>query len=55
MAGLGRLQSDFGRFEVSHLANQDHFRRLAQRGAQGGRKVARVVADFALVDRGTFV
>ena len=51
VSGLGGFERDLGRLLVAHLADQDHLRRLAQGGAQGGRKVFGVRADFALVDR----
>jgi hypothetical protein len=55
VTGFRGFERDLGSLEVSHLADQDYFGRLAQSRAQCGRKVARVVADLALVDRRSFV
>ena len=55
MTGLRSFKRDLRSFEVSHLADQNHFGRLAQRRAQSGRKVLRVVSDFALIDRRVLV
>ncbi len=35
VAGLGRLDGDFGGLEVADFADHDHVRILAQEGAQG--------------------
>src|SRR5689334_16212002 len=55
MARFGSFKRDLCSFEIPHFADENHFRRLAQRGTQGRRKVARVVSDFALIDGGSFV
>src|SRR5581483_7849009 len=55
MAGLGRFERDLGRLEVAHFADEDHFRRLPEGGAQGEREGRGVAAQLALVDRGDAV
>ena len=50
MAGFGSFQRDFHRLAIAHLADQDHLRRLSQRGAQSQRKVRRVRMQFALMN-----
>ena len=50
VAGLGRRQRGRDRLEVAHLADEDHVRVLAQRGAQRVGERRRVDADLALVD-----
>ena len=48
--GLGRRQRDPHRLRVAHLADDDHVRRLPQRGAQRRREIRRVDADLDLLD-----
>ena len=55
MAGLGGFHGDFNRLAVAHLANQDYFGRLPQRGAQGQRKIWRVGMQLALMNRRVLV
>ena len=50
VAGLGGGQGSADRLEISHLADEDHVRILAQRGAQAFGERGRVGADLALVD-----
>ena len=50
VAGLGRGERGRDRLEVAHLADEDHVRVLAQRGAQRLAEARRVGADLALVD-----
>ena len=53
MAGLRRLDGDFGGFEIADFAHQDHVRVLAQKGAQGGgKRQAGLVVHVDLVDAG---
>src|SRR5450755_777769 len=42
VAGFGGFHGDFYSFLVPHLAHQNHFRSLAQRGPQGERKAGRI-------------
>src|SRR5215212_3485490 len=46
---LRSFEGDLCGFEIPHLADENHFGRLAQSCTQGGRKVARVMSDFTLV------
>ena len=50
MSGLGGFQRNLGGFIVTHFADQNHLGRLAQCGAQGRRKVFRVMSDLALIN-----
>ena len=51
MARLGRLESDLGRFEVTHFADEDDLWRLAKSGPKRGCKILGVRTDLALVYR----
>ena len=42
VSGFGRFQRHFNRLTVAHLADQDHFRRLTERGAKSNGKARRV-------------
>src|ERR1044072_345522 len=53
--GLRSFKCDLRSFKITHLADENHFWRLAQGRTECRRKVARVVTDFALVNRRTFV
>src|ERR1044071_9949605 len=55
MARLCCFKRDLCSFKIAHLAYENHFWRLAQCCTKCRRKVARVVTDFTLVDRRTFV
>ena len=55
VAGLGRGQRDLDRLAIAHLADEDHLRRLAQRGAQRQREARRVGVQLALVNRALLV
>src|SRR6185503_15506271 len=55
VAGFRGFERNLGSLKISHLADEDYFRRLSQSRAKGGRKVSRVVSDFTLVDRRAFV
>ena len=55
VAGLGRGQRDFDRLAIAHFADQDHLRRLAQRGPERQRERRRVGVQLALVDRALLV
>ena len=48
--GLGGGQRDLDRLAIAHLADEDHLRRLAQRGAQGEGEGRRVAVQLALMD-----
>ena len=50
VAGFGSLERDFDRFPVAHLADQNHFGRLPQSGAQSNRKTRRIGMKFALMN-----
>ena len=50
VAGLGCFQRNFNGFTVTHLANQNNFWRLPQRGPQRHRKRRRVAVQFTLMD-----
>ena len=50
VARLGGGQRGRDRLEVAHLADEDHVRVLAERGAQALGERRRVLADLALVD-----
>ena len=53
--GLSGFERNFDRFLVAHLADQDHFGRLTQSGAQGQSEARRVTVQFALMNRGVLV
>ena len=55
VAGLGRGERGRDRLEVAHLADEDHVRVLAERGAQRLGEARRVGADLALVDDAALV
>ena len=55
MARLGRGERGADRLEVAHLADEDHVRVLAERGAEGLAEAGRVDADLALVDDAALV
>ena len=55
VSGLRRLQRDFNRLLVAHFADQDHFGRLPQGGAQCQRKAGSVTVQLPLMDDGTLV
>ena len=48
--GLGGGQRDLDRLAIAHLADEDHLRRLAQRGPQGQGERRRVAVQLALMD-----
>jgi len=50
VTGLGRLDRDTNRFEVAHLADQDHVGVHSEGLAQAGSEVGDVVAYLALAD-----
>ena len=52
MARLGGAQGDFHRGTITHFTDQNHLGRLAERGAQAGRKGIEIGAQLALVDGG---
>ena len=49
MPGFGSFERDFDRFSIAHLADENHFRRLAQGCAQSEREGRRVAVKLALV------
>ena len=55
VAGLCSGERGSDRFEVAHLADEDHVRVLAERGAQREPEARRVGADLALVDDAVLV
>ena len=55
VAGLGRGQRGGDRLEVAHLAEEDHVRVLAERGAERLGEAGCVDADLALVDDAALV
>ena len=55
MAGFRRAQGDLHRLAVAHFADENHLRRLAQRGAQAVGITVKINAQFALVERGFVV
>ena len=50
MAGFRRFQRHFDRLAIAHLAEQNHFRRLPQRGPQSQRKIRRIRMQLALMN-----
>ena len=52
MAGFGGRHADLHGFAVAHFADQNHFRRLAQRGAKAAGKRVEVDSQLPLVERG---
>ena len=54
VARFGGFERDFDRLAVAHFADQNHFGRLAQGGAQSERETGRVAVQFALMNRGAF-
>ncbi len=53
MTGLGRLDSDFGGFEIANFPHHHHIRVLSQEGAQGaGKGEPRLGVDLHLIDAG---
>ena len=55
VAGLGGGQRGADRLEVAHLADEDHVRVLAERGAEGLAEAGGVHPDLALVDDAALV
>ncbi len=55
VAGLGGGQRGADRLEVAHLADEDHVRVLAERGAERLAEAGGVDADLALVDDAALV
>jgi hypothetical protein len=55
MARLGGRHGDLGCFAVSHFAQKNHIRGLAERSAQGGDIVFRVQTDLPLADNALFI
>src|SRR4051794_28903873 len=55
MAGLGRGQRRRNRFEVAHLADEDHVRVLTQGGTERLREAHGIRADLALIDDAALV
>ena len=55
VARLGSGERGRDRLEVAHLADEDHVRVLAERGAESGGEAGRVGADLALVDDAALV
>ena len=51
VTGFRRGQRDLDGFAVAHLADEDHLRRLAQRGPERQRKGRRIAVQLALVHR----
>ncbi len=51
VAGGGRGQRQFDRFQVAHFADENDVGIFAQRAAQGGGERAGVDADFAMLTR----
>ena len=52
VAGFRGHQRDFDGGAVAHFADENDFRRLAQRGAQAVRIIVKIVSEFALVEGG---
>ena len=50
--GFRRHQRHFHRRAVAHFADQNHFRRLAERGPQTVRVIVKIVAELALIEGG---
>ena len=48
---FGCLKGNLSRLEISHLADEDNFRCLPERGTERRCKILRIGTDLALVDR----
>ncbi len=55
VTGLGRGHRDFHRGAVANFADQNHFRRLAESGAQAAGEIGKILSELALIEERLFV